>query len=103
MSRRTVHADDPADRWRYTCPVGHRRWEPAVDHFWCPECARRDVDTATFPALRDRETGERLPRPVVRVVAAPRHVDESRVAADRIGPVEFDRLDDGSTRRAPDP
>lgn len=62
----TIRLDREADRWRWTCPRGHRTWEPTNHHFWCAACARasthdNEIDP-TFDALRDDSTGELVPR-----------------------------------------
>jgi hypothetical protein len=59
-----IQLNDETDRWRYTCPVGHRSWEPVNSHFWCAKCAQNyssDVDPE-FDELRDRKTDELLAR-----------------------------------------
>ena len=67
-TKETVRIENRQDRWRYTCPVGHRRWEPTNHHFWCQRCAQRpDVD-GVFYELRDRKTGELVDRQRVRLV-----------------------------------
>ena len=66
--KRIVKIENRRDRWRFTCPVGHRSWEPTNHHFWCQKCARRpDVD-GVFYSLRDRKTGELVERQRVRLV-----------------------------------
>ena len=58
----TVRLTDHTDRWRFTCPNGHRSWEPTNSHFWCRQCANHwDVDPE-FYHLRDRKTGQLLAR-----------------------------------------
>ena len=59
----TIHLEDETDRWRFTCPRGHRNWEPTNRHFWCQTCSRShdDVDPA-FDALHDAKTGESIHR-----------------------------------------
>ncbi len=66
--KQTVEIENRQDRWRFTCPVGHRSWEPTNHHFWCQKCARRpDVD-GVFYELRDQKTGELVDRKRVRLV-----------------------------------
>lgn len=58
----TIDLDDDLDRWRYTCPNGHRSWEPTNQHFWCSKCSQTwDVDPE-FWELRDRKTDEQIHR-----------------------------------------
>ena len=66
-SRTEIDLTDEVDRWRYTCPHGHREWEPTNHHFWCAACGRADV-AATFDTLRDRKTGRELAREDIRLV-----------------------------------
>ncbi|WP_311170635.1 hypothetical protein [Halobellus ordinarius] len=63
-----IDLDDEADRWRYTCPRGHRDWTPSNYHFICSACARShdDVDPA-FEDLRDKKTGRMLAREEVKL------------------------------------
>jgi hypothetical protein len=56
---------DELDRWRYTCPQGHRDWEPTNSHAWCAACAQAighnpDADPE-FYELLDQRTGETVP------------------------------------------
>lgn len=65
MSSRTkVRLEGRMDRWRYTCPWGHRSWEPTNCHFWCQQCARTLSDDVEpeFYELRDRKTGDLISR-----------------------------------------
>jgi hypothetical protein len=63
-----VKIQDRQDRWRFTCPRGHRTWEPTNHHFWCARCARaQDVD-GVFHELRDRRDGRLLAREEVRLL-----------------------------------
>lgn len=39
----TIDAASSADRWRYTCPNGHRDWDRTNQHVWCRSC-RRQID-----------------------------------------------------------
>jgi len=81
--RVTVNIEDRVDRWRFTCPNGHRSWEPTNHHFWCAKCARDAVETdGVFHALRDKRDGREIAREDVRLV-------------DRVGP--YDRDLDRST------
>lgn len=59
-----IHLEKETDRWRYTCPAGHRDWEPTNYHFWCAACARSHdprVDPS-FHYLVDARTGAELAR-----------------------------------------
>nr|WP_226043550.1 hypothetical protein [Natrinema sp. DC36] len=63
-TRTEVQLERKTDRWRYTCPQGHRSWEPTNFHFWCQQCSRHlsdDVDPE-FDELRDRRTGDLISR-----------------------------------------
>jgi len=55
--KKTVRIEDENDRWRFTCPRGHRDWEPTNHHFWCAKCARLQGIDGVFHQLRDRKTG----------------------------------------------
>ena len=59
-----IQLENETDRWRYTCPVGHRSWEPVNGHFWCSKCAKNYGDEVEpeFDQLRDRKTHELLSR-----------------------------------------
>lgn len=61
QEKATVHIEDQRDRRRFTCPRGHRGWEPTNHHFRCHQCSRNDDVEATFTELRDRKTGTRWP------------------------------------------
>lgn len=67
-SRTEIDLTDETDRWRYTCPHGHTRWEPTNHHFWCRSCARSTSADGVFHELRDRQTGWELDREDVRLV-----------------------------------
>jgi len=58
----TLEIEDRSDRWRFTCPRGHRSWEPTNHHFWCASCARADDVDGEFHKLRDQKTGRVYPR-----------------------------------------
>lgn len=58
---------DRSDRWRFTCPAGHRSWEPTNNHFWCQQCARGYDHDPEFHELRDRKTGALLEREAVEI------------------------------------
>jgi hypothetical protein len=64
----TIRLDEEADRWRWTCPKGHRSWEPTNGHFWCQRCAQvardhgdDDVDPV-FYQLHDDASDETYSR-----------------------------------------
>ena len=62
-TKREIRLTDSADRWRFTCPAGHRSWEPTNYHFWCQQCAQRPDDTdPEFHELRDTKTDELVGR-----------------------------------------
>jgi hypothetical protein len=65
-----IDLDDETDRWAWTCPTGHRSWEPTNHHFWCQRCARGSADDVEpeFEELRDQRNGETIPRDEVRLV-----------------------------------
>lgn len=69
MSKKeTVRIENEQDRWRFTCPRGHRSWEPTNHHFWCSNCARAgDVD-GVFHELRDGRDDQLLEREQVKLV-----------------------------------
>lgn len=75
----TIHLEDEADRWRYTCPRGHRNWEPTNRHFFCQSCSRShdDVDPA-FDALLDAKTGEAIHRDELVLLTPVGPLDRSR-------------------------
>jgi regulation of enolase protein 1 (concanavalin A-like superfamily) len=67
-----IDLQDPTDRWRYTCPVGHRDFSRTNNHVWCYPCARAaeqgvDVDPEYYELL-DQKSGETIPWSAVRVV-----------------------------------
>jgi len=66
--REEIDLGDETDRWRYTCPHGHREWEPTNHHFWCAGCARSPRKEAVFQTLRDASTGLEYRREEVRLV-----------------------------------
>ena len=68
MARKVVRIEDRMDRWRFTCPNGHRSWEPTNHHFWCQQCARQEGIDGVFHELRDRKNGECYARDEVRLV-----------------------------------
>lgn len=35
-----INLDDKTEVWEWTCPRGHRNWEPTNFHFWWAACAR---------------------------------------------------------------
>jgi len=66
--KKTVRIEDENDRWRFTCPRGHRDWEPTNHHFWCVSCARAEGVDGSFNQLRDRRSGELFARDDVRLL-----------------------------------
>ncbi|SHG77794.1 hypothetical protein [Halobaculum gomorrense] len=67
---REINLDDQIDRWRYTCPRGHRNWEATNNHFWCCECARQKGVDGVFHELRDAKDRELLSRDEVRLITS---------------------------------
>ena len=68
MERQPVEIEDRTDRWRFTCPNGHRSWEPTNHHFWCQKCARAGGVDGVFQKLRDRREDQLLAREEVRLL-----------------------------------
>jgi len=66
--KKTVRIEDENDRWRFTCPRGHRDWEPTNHHFWCVTCARTEGLDGVFDALLDQTNGELYDREEVRLL-----------------------------------
>ena len=56
-----INLDDTMHRWRWTCPNGHRNWEPTNNHFWCQACARLNEDPV-FHELHDKRAGKNYDR-----------------------------------------
>lgn len=71
-----------AERWRYICPNGHIDWEPTAEGFVCAACTELHATDGAFAMLRDRRSGERIPRDRVQVrntaVAAAYEVEEAQ-------------------------
>lgn len=76
----TIHLDDETDRWRFTCPVGHRNWEATNGHFWCQSCASAHNPEAepVFHRLHDLSTDQDLERPEVKLVTDAGDYDDLR-------------------------
>jgi Fe2+ or Zn2+ uptake regulation protein len=70
MGKKVVRIEDRTDRWRFTCPRGHRSWEPTNHHFWCQQCARVEGVDGVFYELRDRKSGGCFEREQVRLLVA---------------------------------
>lgn len=70
MSKTTIHLDDEADRWRFTCPQGHRSWEATNGHFWCHKCSNIPSPAVdpVFYRLHDLKTDNDLERHEVKLV-----------------------------------
>lgn len=69
-----INLYDETDRWRWVCPNGHRSWEPVNGHFWCSECANAWSQSDTDPEfreLRDKKTGETVPRERIQLEMTP--------------------------------
>ena len=64
-----IDLDNTVQRLRYTCPRGHRSWEPTNYHYYCKQCAsaHEDVDPA-FDELHDQKTGATLARDEVELM-----------------------------------
>jgi hypothetical protein len=71
-----------AERWPYVCPNGHIDWRATEQGFTCQVCEADGVEGGRFEALRDRRSGERIPRDRVLVtntaVAAAYEVEQDR-------------------------
>lgn len=67
-NRATVRIENQRDRWRFTCPNGHRSWEPTNDHFYCQQCYKLGGVEPAFEQLRDRKTGRLLHRTEVQLL-----------------------------------
>ncbi|MCU4799723.1 hypothetical protein OB920_05000 [Halobacteria archaeon HArc-gm2] len=65
----TVRIETKLDRWRFTCPNGHRSWEPTNHHFWCSNCANAYGADGSFEQLRDQRDGRMYAREDVRLVS----------------------------------
>lgn len=68
MAKEVVRIENQLDRWRFTCPRGHRSWEPTNHHFWCQQCARVDDVDGVFHELHDRKCGVGYGREQVRLM-----------------------------------
>jgi hypothetical protein len=56
-----IDLTDAIDRWRYTCPNGHRKWSRTNNHLYCRSCAQHhDVDPEYYELL-DQRRGRRIP------------------------------------------
>lgn len=66
-----IDLQDTADRWRYTCPNGHRNWDRTNNHVWCQTCRRQyEAGEGNDPEhyeLLDQKTGETVPWSRIRV------------------------------------
>jgi hypothetical protein len=63
-----VNVDDKTHRWRWTCPAGHRSWEPTNHHFWCKQCSRIPDLDGSFDELHDKQRGETFQRDELKLV-----------------------------------
>lgn len=53
-----IDLEDKWERMKWTCPRGHRTWEPTNHHLWCQACSNAwDVDPS-FDELHNAQTGE---------------------------------------------
>jgi len=66
--KKTVRIEDENDRWRFTCPRGHRDWEPTNHHFWCATCARTEGVDGVFNDLLDQKDDDLYARDEVRLL-----------------------------------
>lgn len=65
----TIHGQKKRDRWRYTCPNGHREWCQTNGGLWCRSCSQQHgQEDPHWHALIDQRTGERIPWSRVRLV-----------------------------------
>jgi len=66
-----IDLEDEADRWRYTCPLGHRSWSRTNNHLWCKACSQAaqhdETITPEYYEVLDQATGERIPWSAVRI------------------------------------
>lgn len=54
----TVDLSDPADRWQYCCPEGHRDWRPTNSHIYCDTCAAQNLDADHWTIINKRTDTE---------------------------------------------
>ena len=54
----TIHSTDVHKKWRYACPTPdeHHNWRVVDGYFECRQC------NELFRCLRDKKTGEKIPR-----------------------------------------
>ena len=63
-----INIDDTTQRWVWTCPRGHRTWEPTNFHFWCAACARANDAEASFQRIHNARDGRTLSRAEIELV-----------------------------------
>lgn len=63
----TIDYENPADRWQWRCPNGHRgkSWEPTNSHVYCYGCRRQrdtgnDIEVEHYHLVHVK-TGEEIP------------------------------------------
>lgn len=67
----TIDLEDATERWRYTCPHGHRNWKP-TNGVWCRSCARDpDVDDPHHRELVDQVTDRTVPWSAIKLGGDP--------------------------------
>lgn len=64
----TINVDDKVQVWEWTCPRGHRNWEPTNFHFWCAACARSHDANPSFDRIRSARDGRELSRAEIELV-----------------------------------
>lgn len=57
-----INVDKKVEVWEWTCPRGHRDWEPTNFHFWCATCARSHDANPSFDEIENLRTGASLGR-----------------------------------------
>lgn len=63
-----INVDSKHEIWEWTCPRGHRGWEPTNFHFWCSACSRiPDIDPE-FQKIRSARDGRELDRGEIELV-----------------------------------
>jgi len=63
-----IDLTNEADRWRYTCPNGHRDWSRTNSHIFCYSCSRQvDVDPEHYE-LHDKAEDRDVPWSAVQII-----------------------------------
>lgn len=51
-----------ADKWRWTCPHGHMRWELREESIWCVSCDRSPLfESGRYYNIIDQKQRTELP------------------------------------------